>query len=105
MEQEKKYCGFVITPTKDGRDVINDCFNISEVKLQYQAKCPKCKELFYPEPETLGYPTIDQWELESGESLDGIADGMKLYKILSDYRPWAGKRHHMEVLHCMTSNE
>lgn len=97
---EKVFVTSTQHPTKDGRDVINDCFNISEVKLQYQAKCPKCKELFYPEPETLGYPTIDQWELESGESLDGIADGMKLYKILSDYRPWAGKRAYIQCPHC-----
>jgi phage terminase large subunit GpA-like protein len=48
---------FLITstqhPTKGGEDQINFYFNVSELKLQYWAYCPKCKEHYYPEPETL----------------------------------------------------
>ena len=108
MERAKSFDGtgekFFVTSTqhatKDGRDEINAFFNIAEVKLQYHAKCPSCQELFYPEPEVLKYPSIQDWEMQENVSLDSYEDSRKTYKILSDYRPWAGKRAYIECPHC-----
>jgi len=93
-------------PLKGGDDEINHHYNISEVKLQYWAKCKskECGLYFYPEPETLVYPTITEWKesrgIESDEEVQGII-------ILSDYAPYCRENARFQCPHCgnKTTNE
>ena len=116
MERAKSFDGsgekFLITstqhPTKDGDDQINKYFNISEVKLQYQAKCPHCNELFYPEPEYVKFPSIEQWAKEKNIDLDEIQEGRKNFLILGEYAPYVRDNTLLECPHCshgMTNEE
>lgn len=108
MERAKSFDGsgekFLITstqhPTKDGDDQINHYYNISEVKFQYHACCSKCNELFYPEPETLKYPSIEEWEKETGIKLEDIEDGQKIFLILGEYAPYVRDHAVLECPHC-----
>lgn len=105
MERAKSFDGsgelFLITstqhPTKGGDDVINYYFNISEVKMQYWAYCPECKEHYYPEPETLVYPSLAEWKQECGFADDFEPD---MYKILAEYAPWVRDNARLKCPHC-----
>jgi hypothetical protein len=92
---------FLITstqhPTKGGEDQINFYFNVSELKLQYWAYCPGCKEHYYPEPETLVYPTIDEYKESVGIDKDTEID---VYKILSEYAPYVRENARLQCPHC-----
>lgn len=108
MERGKTFDGtgekFFITSTqhatKDGDDDINHYFNISELKLQYWANCPHCNEHFYPEPSTLVYPTLDEWQKDLGFSLEEIEEGKRIFKILSDYVSYSRERASIQCPYC-----
>jgi len=105
MERAKSYDGsgelFLITstqhPTKGGDDEINYYFNISEVRMQYWAYCPGCKKHYYPEPETLVYPTLEQWKKDMGFDKDFEPD---VYKILAEYAPYVRDKARLQCPHC-----
>ena len=92
---------FLITstqhPTKGGEDQINFYFNVSELKLQYWAYCPECKEYYYPEPNTLVYPTIDEWKESIGLSKE---DDVNIYRILSEYASYVRENAKLKCPHC-----
>lgn len=92
---------FLITstqhPTKGGDDQINFYFNVSEVKLQYWAYCPECKEHYYPEPETLVYPSVEEWKESIGLEKD---QDVSIYKILSDYASHVRENAKLRCPHC-----
>lgn len=105
LERAKSFDGsgelFLITstqhPTKGGDDVINYYFNISEVKMQYWAYCPKCKEHYYPEPETLVYPSLQEWKESQGFDEDYEPD---VYKIMAEYAPYVRDNARLQCQHC-----
>lgn len=116
MERAKSFDGtgekFFITSTqhatKDGDDDINYYFNISELKLQYWACCSSCNEHFYPEPETLVYPILEDWQKDEGFDLEEIDENKRKFKILSNYISYARARTAIKCPHCsheMTNNE
>lgn len=84
---------------RGGDDEVNHYYNISEVKLQYWAKCKskECQKYFYPEPETLVYPTITEWkesrDIDADEEVPGII-------ILSDYAPYCRENARFQCPHC-----
>ena len=84
---------------KGGDDEINHYFNISEVKLQYWAKCnsKECGEMFYPEPETLVYPTITEWKESRGIEIDEEVPNII---ILSDYAPYVRENARFQCPNC-----
>jgi len=84
---------------KGGDDEINHHYNISEIKLQHWAKCnsEKCRRLFYPEPETLIYPTITEWKESRGVEADEEVPNII---ILSDYAPYAREHARFQCPHC-----
>lgn len=86
-------------PLKGGDDEINHYYNISEVKLQYWAKCAdeKCRKTFYPEPETLVYPTITEWKNAIGLDIDEEAPNITL---LSDYSAYVRENSYLQCPHC-----
>jgi len=86
-------------PEKGGDDPINHFYNISEVKLQYWAKCKskKCGQYFYPEPETLVYPTITEWKESRGIEADEEVPNII---ILSDYAPYVRENARFQCPHC-----
>lgn len=84
-------------PTKGGDDQINFYFNISEVKLQFWAYCPHCKEHYYPEPETLVFPTLDEWKESIGL---GREDEVNVYTILSEYSAYVRDNARLKCPHC-----
>jgi len=90
MERAKTYgyAGFkaLIASTQiHENDAINHFFNISEVKYQRRMECPSCKELFYPMPHNLSFPTLEMFKDEFGrEPTDN--------EIHSEYKPWASKK-------------
>jgi len=92
---------FLITstqhPTKGGEDEINFYFNVSELKLQYWAYCPECKEHYYPEPETLVYPSVKEWKENIGIPED---EEVSVYKILSEYSAYVAENARLECPHC-----
>ena len=108
MERAKSFDGtgekFFITSTqhatKDGDDDINYYFNISELKLQYWACCQSCGEHFYPEPETLVYPTLDEWQKEENFNLEDIDENKRKFKILSNYIAYAREKTSIQCPHC-----
>jgi hypothetical protein len=92
---------FLITstqhPTRGGDDQINFYFNIAEVKLQYWAYCPSCKEHYYPEPETLVYPSIEEWKRSVGLEEDAEVD---VYRILSEYGAYVRDNAKLKCPNC-----
>ncbi len=84
---------------KDGDDEINHYYNISELKLQYMAKCnnEKCKKYFYPEPSTLKYPSITEWKTDVGIDVDYDVPSII---IMSDYSSYAREHTTLECPHC-----
>jgi len=84
---------------KGGDDEVNHYYNISEVKLQYWAKCKskECGLHFYPEPETLIYPTITEWKESRGIELDEEVPNII---ILSDYAPYVRENARLQCPHC-----
>lgn len=84
-------------PMKDGNDEINHYYNISELKLQYWANCRKCNKHFYPEPETLVYPTIAEWKQAVGIDIEHRVPNVIL---LSDYAPYCRDNAMFKCPHC-----
>lgn len=92
---------FLITstqhPTKGGDDQINFYFNVSEVKLQYWAYCPECQEHYYPEPETLVFPSVEEWKEAIGIPSE---EEVNVYKILSEYASYVRENAKLKCPHC-----
>jgi hypothetical protein len=84
---------------KGGDDEINHYYNISELKLQYWARCKSesCKEYFYPEPETLVYPSITEWKESRGIDADEEVPNIIL---LSEYASYVRKNARFQCPHC-----
>jgi phage terminase large subunit GpA-like protein len=84
---------------RGGDDEINHYYNISEVKLQYWAKCKskECGLHFYPEPETLVYPTITEWKESRGIEPDEEVPNII---ILSEYAPYCRENARLQCPHC-----
>jgi len=84
---------------KNGDDEINYYYDISELKLQYWARCRDklCRKYFYPEPETLVYPTITEWKEHRGIDVDEhVANKI----LMSDYASYARKNTMLQCPHC-----
>ena len=104
MERLKSYEGkgelafFTSTqhPERGGDDEINQLYNISEVKMQYWAYCEKCQEHYYPEPETLVYPSVEEWKEDIGLEQEHIPDVV----LLAKYAPYVRKNAKLQCPHC-----
>ena len=82
-------------PYKEGKDEITHHFNISEIKLQYWANCRECNHKYYPEPETLVYPSVEKWKESQG--LEG--DIPKVI-LLSEYASYVRMNTKMKCPEC-----
>ncbi len=105
MERAKSFNGsgekYIITstqhPTKNGDDVINYFYNISEVKKQYWMCCIYCEEHFYPEPETLIFPSIAEWKKDIGLEEDYEPNK---YELSATYSAWIIEKTRLRCPHC-----
>lgn len=82
-------------PYKEGKDEISHHYNISEIKLQYWANCRECGHQYYPEPETLVYPTVEEWKTKVG-----IEGEVPKIILLSEYAPYVRESARLKCPHC-----
>lgn len=78
-------------------DEVNHYFDSSEVKYQFQLNCRGCGKHFYPDENSLKYPTQEEYLKHLGRE-----EKLNHFEVKSEYAPFAKRECYLECPHCLT---